>query len=95
MRWCLGLVVAVLLGAAGCTNTLSGNAVVAGVGDNDLLKLRSGPGLNYSIIMGLPDGTRLRQDRCVTTHGRLWCRVSLMSSPGVTGYVSSSYLIAQ
>ena len=95
MRYGFVLALALLLGATGCTNSWSGNAIVAGVGDDDLLKLRSGPGLNYSIIMGLPNGTRLRQERCVTTKGRLWCRVSLMSAPGVTGYVSSSYLIAQ
>jgi hypothetical protein len=61
-------------------------------GPDDLLKLREGPGLNYKIIIGLPDGTRLTRQNCVTNAGKVWCRVSLADRPGVSGYVSAEYL---
>lgn len=89
------LVTILLIWISGCVNTLAGNAVVVGVGESDLLKLRSGPGLNHGIIMGLPNGTSLRQDRCVNVNERIWCRVSPLSSPRVTGYVSANYLVAR
>lgn len=75
---------------AGCG--MGGGTVVKGAGPDDLLKLRAGPGLNYKILMGLPDGTRLRRHRCVTEVGQLWCQVSLASTPAVTGYVSADYI---
>lgn len=67
-------------------------AVVKGVGPGDLLKLREGPGLNHNIIIGLPDGTRLTRQNCVTNNGKVWCRVSLADRPGISGYVSADYL---
>lgn len=75
---------------AGCAAT--SGAVVKGAGPNDLLKLRAGPGLNHKIIMGLPDGTRVNRQNCVTSNGKLWCRVSLTDRPSVAGYVSAEYL---
>lgn len=65
--------------------------VVKGAGD-DLLKLRSGPGLEYRVVLGLPDGTELTRRDCVTELGQQWCRVSLAHAPAVTGYVSADYL---
>ena len=50
--------------AAGCA--AGSGAVVKGVGQDDLLKLRKGPGLEHDIIIGLPDGTRLTRQNCVT-----------------------------
>lgn len=79
-----------LMIAAGCT--VGSGAVVKGAGPNDLLKLREGPGLNHKIIIGLPDGTRLIRQNCVTTNGKLWCKVALADRPGVSGYVSAEYL---
>lgn len=79
-----------LLIVAGCAG---GSAVVVkGVGPDDLLKLRNGPSRDHNIIIGLPDGTRLNRRSCVTTDGRLWCRVTLADRPGVSGYVSADYL---
>ncbi|MBQ2263146.1 MAG: SH3 domain-containing protein [Loktanella sp.] len=72
----------------------SGRTIVTGAGD-DLLKLRAGPGLNFNVIMGLPDGTVLTRRNCVTEMGQRWCQVSLASAPGVTGYVSADYLTAR
>ena len=66
--------------------------MVKGAGPDDLLKLRSGPGLEHDVIMGLPDGTRLIRGRCELTGGRTWCRASLADSPKITGYVSAEYL---
>lgn len=77
---------------AGCG--MGNNAVVNGAGPDELLKLRAGPGLNYKIKLGLPDGTRLKRHECVTEVGQLWCKVSLTATPGVSGYVSADYLSA-
>lgn len=75
---------------AGCA--ASSGAVVKGVGPGDLLKLREGPGLEYNIIVGLPDGTLLTRQSCVTNSGKVWCKVSLTDRPGISGYVSAEYL---
>ena len=79
-----------LLIAAGCA--VGSGAVVKGAGPDDLLKLRKGPGLDYAIIIGLPDGTRLTRQNCVTNNGKVWCRVALTDRPGISGYVSAEYL---
>lgn len=76
--------------AAGCA--VGSGAVVKGVGPDDLLKLRDGPGLDHNIIIGLPDGTRLTRQNCVTNNGKVWCRVSLTDRPSISGYVSADYL---
>jgi uncharacterized protein YraI len=78
--------------AAGCSGAATGTTVVKGAGPDDLLKLRAGPGLGYSIILGLPDGTTLNSHGCVTELGQRWCRVSLTDAPGIKGYVSADYL---
>lgn len=83
---------------AGCGGgsmaSYGGTTTVRGVGQNDLLKLRAGPSLEYAVILGLPDGTRLRRQDCVTELGQRWCRVSLAATPGIHGYVSADYLTA-
>ena len=76
--------------ASGCV--VGSGAVVKGAGPDDLLKLREGPGLNHKIIIGLPDGTHLTRQNCVTTNEKVWCRVTLADRPGVSGYVSADYL---
>lgn len=89
MRTHFAALLAVMI-AAGCA--VGSGTVVKGVGPDDLLKLREGPGLNHRIIIGLPDGTRLNRQNCVTTGGKLWCKVSLTDRPNVSGYVSADYL---
>lgn len=79
---------------AGCSGGAAGRAMVEGAGADEFLKLRTGPGLGYSIILGLPDGTSLIRRDCVTEMGQLWCRVSLSAAPQITGYVSADYLSA-
>jgi uncharacterized protein YraI len=91
MRSALILSVFSILLVAACAGGAGSRAVVERAGA-DLLKLRTGPGLGYRIIVGLPDGTVLTRHRCVTEAGQLWCRVSLIDAPAVTGYVSADYL---
>lgn len=81
-----------LLVLVGCGVGNAGRFVVEGAGPDEFVKLRAGPGLGYSIILGLPDGTSLDRRDCVTELGQLWCRVSLAAAPGITGYVSADYL---
>jgi uncharacterized protein YraI len=85
-----GLLAVVLL--AGCAELAAGRTVVQGTGSDELLKLRAGPGLGFSVILGLPDGTVLIRRACVTEMGQLWCQVSLADAPQLTGYVSADYL---
>lgn len=81
---------AILIG--GCATVAVDRAIVTGTGPDELLKLRSGPGLGYNVILGLPDGTVLDRRSCVTEVGQLWCRVALADAPRVQGYVSADYL---
>ncbi|SHJ25003.1 SH3 domain-containing protein [Wenxinia saemankumensis] len=83
--------VALLLPAA-CAAVVGDRAVVTGVGAEDLLKLRAGPGLNYTVVLGLPDGTELRRGDCAVELGQLWCAVTLSDAPGIGGYVAADYL---
>ncbi|SFA60594.1 SH3 domain-containing protein [Paracoccus halophilus] len=76
--------------ATGCA--IASDVVVKGAGPDDLLKLREGPGLSHKIIIGLPNGTRLTRQNCVTNDSNLWCRVSLADRPGISGYVWADYL---
>ena len=79
-----------LMIATGCT--AGSGAIVKGAGPDDLLKLREGPGLDRKIIVGLPDGTRLTRQNCVTKSGKVWCKVFLTDKPEISGYVSADYL---
>lgn len=82
----------ILMLVSSCGNLGSERSVVVGAGSDELLKLRSGPGLGFSVILGLPDGTSLNRHDCVTEVGQLWCQVSLAASPQIRGYVSADYL---
>jgi hypothetical protein len=86
-----GTICAVLL-IAGCTGATGERFVVKGAGQDELLKLRFGPSLDYKVRLGLPDGTELIRRDCVTEVGQLWCRVSLADAPSITGYVSADYI---
>lgn len=80
-----------LLFVASCTNPSVSRAVVTGA-NPELLKLRGGPGLDYNVILGLPDGTVVLRRECMTEVGELWCRVSLAAAPAMTGFVAARYL---
>ncbi|RYH00774.1 SH3 domain-containing protein [Salipiger sp. IMCC34102] len=82
----------IMLLLAGCAVT-GDRAEVSGVGPDDLLKLRAGPGLGYEIILGLPEGTQVIRHDCVTEVGQRWCRVTPVKSPEVSGFVANTYLL--
>ncbi|WP_120500466.1 SH3 domain-containing protein [Roseovarius sp. EL26] len=69
-----------------------GQHEVYGVEDDDMLKMRGGPGTGYSVIVGLPNGTVLRVHSCERTGSTRWCHVSLDRARGLKGYVSWAYL---
>lgn len=68
---------------------------VVGVEEGDMLKMRSGPGIGFRVIIGLPNGTLLRIYSCEQNGGTGWCKVSLKQSRGLKGYVSRAYLQEQ
>lgn len=90
------LLAVVLLGGFGMAAPADaaslGRYEVHGVEDDDMLKLRGGPGTGFSVIVGLPNGTVVRVHSCQQTGGTRWCRVSLQRARGLKGYVSWAYL---
>ena len=84
-----------LIFVTGCSTLAADRTYVVRTGPDELLKLRAGPGLGFSVILGLPEGTSLNRRDCVTEVGQLWCRVSLTAAPQMTGYVSADYLSAR
>ena len=85
------LLVAITILTSACAGLTAERVVVERTG-GELLKLRTGPSLDFGIIVGLPEGTELYQRGCVTEVGQRWCEVALVRSPEVTGYVSADYL---
>ena len=71
---------------------LGGYYQVGGVAEDDMLKMRAGPGIGYKVILGLPNGTLLRIHSCEQIGGMRWCKVSLKEARGLKGYVSWTYL---
>ena len=81
--------------AGAASSTLTGSRMlVDGTGPEEFLKMRAGPGMGYSVILGLPEGTSLIRSDCVTEVGQSWCRVALAAAPQITGYVSADYISA-
>jgi uncharacterized protein YraI len=70
----------------------SGFYEVVGVSDNDMLKLRAGPGVGYKVVVGLPNGTVVWLRDCQRSGNTSWCRVALKEARGLKGYVSGNYL---
>ena len=69
--------------AAGALLFSAGVVSAATVTDN--LNLRSGPGINYSIIGAMPAGSDIRILRC----GPSWCRVAINDT---IGYASRQFI---
>ncbi len=86
------LLAALALGACGATGAPGGRSVVTGVGDDDMLKLRAGPGTGFRVIAGLPDGARVINHGCARVGGTPWCEVSPSEAPALRGHVSGHYL---
>jgi len=87
-----GVVLVALSGCGSPRHNPAGVYEVVGVEADDMLKLRAGPGTGFSIIAGLPNGSIVRVQSCERTGGTRWCKVSMMPSRGVDGYVSWAYL---
>lgn len=87
-------VLALLLGSglAAPVAARSGLYEVHGVGAEDMLKMRAGIGTGYRVILGLPNGTLVRIQRCEASGSVQWCKVTLKEFRGVVGWVSMSYL---
>lgn len=79
-------------GAQPATAASLGRHEVYGVDDDDMLKMRGGPGTGYIVIVGLPNGTVVRVYDCTQTGGTRWCEVSLDRARGLRGFVSWAYL---
>jgi len=62
--------------------------------DDDMLKMRAGPGTGYIIVLGMPNGTSVWVDSCEPSGNTSWCKVTLGGAGGVEGYVSKAYLKA-
>lgn len=65
---------------------------VTGVEQDDMLKMRAGPGTGYRVVAGFPNGTVFRVHSCEQTGSTRWCRVSLKQARGLKGFVSWAYL---
>lgn len=65
---------------------------VFGVKDGEMLKMRAGIGTVYRVIVGLPNGTVVRVQKCEASGAVQWCRVSLQEARSLVGWVSMSYL---
>ena len=92
MRFTILPVTLILMLASSCGKLTTEHTSVVGTGPDELLKLRAGPGLGWSVVLGLPEGTMLNRQDCVTEIGQRWCRVSLEAAPQITGFVSADYL---
>jgi uncharacterized protein YraI len=79
-------------GAAPALAADRGTYEVHGVGEDDLLRMRAGPGTGYRVILGVPDGTVVRVIDCTQTGGTRWCKATLDQFRDVRGYLSFAYL---
>ena len=73
------IVIATTLGATPATAGSLGRFEVTGVGEDDMLKMRAGPGTGFIVLLGLPNGTILQVHDCQQTGGTRWrlCGLSL------------------
>lgn len=71
---------------------VAGEYEVVGVEAEDMLKMRSGPGIGYRILVGLPNGTLVRVYSCEQSGSTRWCKVALSKARTLKGYVSAAYL---
>lgn len=87
-----GAVLGAAAGPRGAEAGSMGRYEVVGVGEDDMLKMREGPGTGYVVIVGLPNGTVVRVNSCQQSGPTNWCSVSLEKARGLKGYVSLAYL---
>ncbi|KEO60189.1 hypothetical protein DT23_13765 [Thioclava indica] len=86
------LIAANLMALPALADSWRGSYEVTGVKGGDMLKMREGPGVGYKVIVGLPNGTRVKVQSCQRLGNTRWCEVTLERARGLKGYVSESYL---
>ena len=70
----------------------SGMVRVKGVASNDVLNVRSGPGVNNRIVGALGNGDRVRKLRCEHHGGSQWCEIEMQTDMRERGWVNARYL---
>ena len=88
----VSLILGAMLSAEPAAAGSLGRFEVIGVEADDMLKMRTGPGIGYKVILGLPNGTVLRVKSCQQTGGTRWCSVTLDQARRIKGHVSWAYL---
>ncbi|WP_417810063.1 SH3 domain-containing protein [Thioclava sp.] len=86
------LLVAGLVATPALADSWRGSYEVYGVKGEDMLKMREGPGVGYKVIVGLPNGTRVKVQNCQRLGNTRWCEVTLERARSLKGFVSESYL---
>ena len=86
MATCLGIIL------AGPAAAWMDKYEVFGVEEDDMLKMRSGPGTGFTVIVGLPNKAVVRVMNCERTGATKWCKVALDVAPSLKGYVSEAYI---
>ena len=66
--------------------------VVAGVPDNDVLNVRSGPSTRDRIVGALANGDKVRNLGCEEDGGSRWCRIQMLDEMRSEGWVNARYL---
>ena len=65
---------------------------VTGVAGGDLLNLRRNASAKAATVLGVPNGTVLRNHGCKMHGGQRWCQVSMRDDPSHRGWVNGTYL---
>lgn len=79
-------------GAASAPATTGGIQRVAGVPTNDLLNVRSGPGVANNVVGALGNGDSVRVLGCQNVGSARWCEIEMMTDMRERGWVNSRYL---
>lgn len=74
-------------------SSISGDMIrVTGVVSNDVLNVRSGPGMNNDIVGALANGDQVRSLRCETQGSTRWCEIEMQTDMRERGWVNARYL---
>jgi uncharacterized protein YraI len=65
---------------------------VTGVGRDDVLNVRSGPGTGNRIVGALANGDRVRILGCEAAGNSRWCEIEMMTDMRERGWVNARYL---
>ena len=79
-------------GAARQPDPGSGTFEVVGVSSNDVLNVRSGPGVSFGIVGALAAGDRVRRLGCEDQGGSRWCEIEMLTDMRERGWVNARYL---